>query len=215
MIHTKTRFVNRNQAGRMLASRLLKYQNKANTLILALPRGGVPVGFQMANLLRLPLDILIVRKLGVPGFEELAFGAIASGDVLMLNHEVVQSLNISEMTIQHIAAKERQELERRETIYRGDKPFPSLIDQTIILVDDGLATGASMRAAIRAVRQKKPAAIVVAVPVGSLSTCDELQEEADEVICALTPLHFESVGAWYEDFSQTTDEEVRALLKPS
>ncbi|MBX7158188.1 MAG: phosphoribosyltransferase [Verrucomicrobiae bacterium] len=209
------RFVNRSQAGQALALRLLKYQDKTNTLILGLPRGGVPVGFQMANLLHLPLDILIVRKLGVPGFEELAFGAIASGDVLMLNQEIVQSLNISEMTIQHIVAKERQELERRETLYRGDKPFPSLTDQTIILVDDGLATGASMRAAIRAVRQKKPSTIIVAVPVGALSTCNELQQEADEVICALTPLHFESVGSWYEDFSQTTDEEVRALLKTS
>lgn len=212
MINLETRFVNRQEAGKVLASRLLSYQNEPQTIILALPRGGVPVGFEIAQTLHLPLDILIVRKLGVPGFEELALGAMASGDIIFLNPEVVETLNISEEVVRQVIDKELQELKRREKLYRGEKSFPDLANQTVILVDDGLATGASMRVAIRAVRQKKPAAVVVAVPVGADSACAELRKEADEVICVLTPRHFQSVGGWYEDFSQTTDEEVRKLL---
>jgi predicted phosphoribosyltransferase len=212
MINLETRFVSRQEAGKVLASRLSSYQNEPETIILALPRGGVPVGFEIAKTLHLPLDILIVRKLGVPGFEELALGAMASGDIIFLNPEVVETLNISEEMVRQVIDKELQELKRREKLYRGEKPFPDLTNQTVILVDDGLATGASMRVAIRAVRQKKPAAVIVAVPVGAASTCAELRREADEVVCALTPRFFQSVGSWYEDFSQTTDEEVRKLL---
>ena len=205
-------FRDRADAGRHLAARLTAYANRPDVLVLALPRGGVPVAYEVAESLHAPLDVFLVRKLGVPGYEELAMGAIATGGVLVLNREVVQQLHIPYEVIDAIAARERQELERRERAYRGDRPAPSVRGRTVILVDDGLATGSTMRAAIAALRQQQPARIVVAVPVAAPSTCEEFQAEVDEVVCAVTPEPFTAVGFWYEDFSQTTDAEVRDLL---
>lgn len=206
-------FRDRAEAGRMLAKKLMKYAGRPDVLVLALPRGGVPVAYEVARALHAPLDIFLVRKLGLPGREELAMGAIASGGVLVLNNDVVRALNIPEHVMQSVAEEERLELQRRERLYRGDRPAVNVRGRTVILIDDGLATGSSMRAAMAALRQQGPARIVVAVPVGPPETCAEFQGEADEAVCALTPEPFYAVGLWYQNFSQTTDEEVRELLE--
>ena len=206
------RFRDRREAGRFLARELAAYANRPDVIVLALPRGGVPVGYEIAQALHAPLDVFLVRKLGVPGHEEYAMGAIASGGVSVLNEEVVQRLGISPYQIETVAAREQRELERRERAYRGERPPPEVSGRTVILVDDGLATGASMQAAVLALRRLQPARIVVAVPVAAPETCEQLREIADEVVCATTPEPFYAVGLWYEDFSQTSDEEVRALL---
>ncbi|HEY0378952.1 MAG TPA: phosphoribosyltransferase [Pyrinomonadaceae bacterium] len=202
----------RTEAGRYLAAQLGDYADRPEVLVLALPRGGVPVAYEVASALRAPLDIFLVRKLGVPGHEELAMGAIATGGVRVLNEDVVRYLKIPGEVIDAVAAGEQQELERREKLYRGSKPAPGVSGKTVILVDDGLATGSTMRAAVAALRQQAPARIVVGVPVSAPATCDEFRDEVDEIVCAVTPEPFRGVGQWYEDFSQTTDEEVRELL---
>jgi predicted phosphoribosyltransferase len=208
-------FRDRSEAGRQLAAKLRFYANRPDVIVLALPRGGVPVGYEVATALHAPLDIFIVRKLGVPGYEELAMGAVATGGVRVLNDEIVQGLHIPDYVIDAVAKWEQQELARRERVYRGDRPQPKVHDRIVILVDDGLATGATMLAAIKALRQQEPVRIVVAVPTASPETCGEMKSHADDVICAITPEPFYSVGLWYEDFSQTTDEEVRELLARS
>jgi len=181
-------------------------------LVLALPRGGVPVAFEVARALKAPLDVFLVRKLGVPGREELAMGAIATAGVRLINQEIVRHLRLPDRVIDQVASVERAELERREREYRGDRPPPEVAGRTVILIDDGLATGASMRAAVAALRRHHPARIVVAVPIASAATCEAFRELVDEVVCAQTPEPFHAVGIWYEDFSQTTDDEVRKLL---
>jgi putative phosphoribosyl transferase len=207
------RFRNREEAGQLLAAdRLMAYANRTDVLILALPRGGVPVAFEVAQALNAPLDIFVVRKLGVPGHEELAMGALAPGGVRVLNDDVVNQLHIPEKVIDAVAAQEQRELERREQLYRNDRRAFSVQGRTVILIDDGLATGSTMRAAVSAVRRQNPAAIVVAVPVAARETCEEFKSEVDEIICAYTPEPFYAVGLWYEDFSQTSDDEVRDLL---
>lgn len=206
-------FENRRDAGRKLAQMLLGYRSDSGVLVLALPRGGVPVAFEVANGISAPLDVLIVRKLGFPQQEELAMGAIASGGVIVMNELIVRQLGISATTVQAVAEREGLELARREQQYRGGRPAHSPSDKTVILVDDGLATGASMKAAVTAVRQMQPHKVVVAVPIGSKQTCDELRALADEVVCFAMPEPFQAVGIWYEDFNQTSDEEVRALLE--
>lgn len=206
------RFKNRSEAGRFLAEQLSAYANRPDTLVLALPRGGVPVAYEVAKALGAPLDVFQVRKLGLPGHEELAMGAIATGGVRVRNPEVVEYLRIPDEVIDEVTARERRELERRERLYREGRPALSPRGRVVILVDDGLATGSTMRAAILALRQQQPASIVVAVPVAAKQTCEELRAVADEVVCAVTPDPFYAVGLWYEDFAQTTDEEVRELL---
>jgi putative phosphoribosyl transferase len=205
-------FANRTEAGRLLVEKLVKYAGRDDVIVLGLPRGGVPVAFEVAHRLGAPLDVFIVRKLGVPGFEELAAGAIASGGVRVLNEDVMRSIPHADEAIDAVTIRETAELERREQIYREGRPAPQLRDRIVILVDDGLATGATMRAAIEALRQSGAAKIVVAVPVGPQDTCRELEEEADETICLSTPEFFQAVGQYYEDFSQTSDEDVRELL---
>jgi predicted phosphoribosyltransferase len=205
-------FRDRADAGRFLATKLMTYANRPDVLVLALPRGGVPVAYEVARTLRAPLDVFLVRKLGVPGHEELAMGALATGGLRVLNEDVVQALGIPEEVIASVVARERQELERRERLYRDDRPAPEVRGRVVILVDDGLATGSTMRAAVAALRQQRPARIVVAVPVGSPETCAELNAEADEAVCARTPEPFYAVGLWYDDFAQTTDDEVHDLL---
>lgn len=206
-------FQDRTEAGKVLAAKLENFARRANTIVLALPRGGVPVAFEIARRLGVPLDVLIVRKLGVPGQEELAFGAIASGGARVLNEEIIRALRLPENVVERIAEKERAELERRERLYRGTRPFPDLRGRTVIIADDGLATGATMKAAIRALKTKQPKEIIVAVPVASAGTCSELQYEADVwCVCAVTPEPFYGVGMWYGNFSQTTDAEVIELL---
>jgi predicted phosphoribosyltransferase len=206
------RFRNRREGGRLLAEKLTAYAVRPDVLVLALPRGGVPVAYDVARRLAAPLDVFLVRKLGAPGYEELAMGAVATGGVRVLNDEIVNGLGIPSYVIDAVAAQEQQELARRERLYRGGRPPPDVRDRTVILVDDGLATGATMRAAIMALRQLQPARIVVATPTAPPETCEELRSEVDEVICAITPEPFLAVGHWYEDFSQTTDDEVRDLL---
>ena len=207
-------FRDRVQAGQVLAGLLGAYANRPEVLVLALPRGGVPVGYEVAAALQAPLDVFIVRKLGVPGHEEYAMGALASGGVRVLSDNVLRLLDIDDATVEAVTRSEQEELERRERLYRGDRPAPELRDRTVILVDDGLATGATMLAAVKALRQRKPAPgrIVVAVPTAAAETCESLRREADEVVCATTPEPFRAVGLWYEDFSQTSDDEVRELL---
>jgi putative phosphoribosyl transferase len=208
-------FRDRTEAGRLLAGMLGEYANREDVLILGLPRGGVPVAFEVARALKAPLDIFIVRKLGLPTNKELAMGAVASGGVRVLNDEVVRSFGVAESVIEAVAEKEQIELKRRESLYRGDNPMPEAVDKTILLVDDGIATGSTMRAAVAALRQKHPAQIVVAVPVAPPSTCEDLQAEADEVICVATPQPFYAVGQWYKIFDQTTDRQVRELYERS
>jgi predicted phosphoribosyltransferase len=208
-------FRDRSDAGQQLAQKLTAYAHRPEVLVLALPRGGVPVGFEIAQALEAPLDVFVVRKLGVPGHEELAMGAIASGGVRVINDEVVRSLRIPNAKIDEAAAREQRELERRERAYRGDRPPPTVQGRTVILVDDGLATGSTMRAAVQALRQQAPRRIVVAVPVAAPDTCEEFRAKVDDVVCAATPEPFLAVGTWYDDFSQTSDEEVHELLERS
>lgn len=203
----------RREAGTFLASKLTKFENRPDVIVLALPRGGVPVAYEVAKTLNAPLDIFLVRKLGVPGQEELAMGAIATGGVRVLNHEVVDYLGIPDTVIDAITDDELRELRRRERAYRGDRTEPNVKGKTVILVDDGLATGSTIRAAAHAVRQQGPEKIVVAVPVSAPQTCNEYQIGVDEIVCAVTPEPFLGVGRWYDDFSQTTDEEVHDLLE--
>jgi predicted phosphoribosyltransferase len=205
------RFRDREQAGQLLAGKLEHYAGQAGIVVLGLPRGGVPVASQVARRLGAPLDVFLVRKLGVPGHEELAMGAIASGDICILNEHVIAGANVSPEEIKDAILREERELKRRESAYRVDSPM-ELRDRIIILIDDGLATGASMRAAVAACRQRHPARVIVAVPVAAWETCEELRSQVDELVCLQTPANFEGVGQWYEDFSQTTDDEVRALL---
>jgi putative phosphoribosyl transferase len=205
-------FRDRYEAGRALAHKLDKYRGREDVLVLALPRGGVPVAFEVARYLNAPLDIYLVRKLGVPGHEELALGAIASGGVRVLNHDVVYMTGIDEQGIDAIAEREQKEIERRERAYRDGAPATEIKGKTIILIDDGLATGATMLAAARAILKQAPARLVVAVPVSSSEACDYFRREVGETVCAETPQQFRAVGEWYEDFSQTTDVEVRNLL---
>lgn len=206
-------FHDRTHAGRLLSNALRPYANRSDVLVLALPRGGVPVAFEVARELNLPLDVFLVRKLGVPGQEELAMGAIASGGVRVVNADVVRALGISEDVIDSVAAEEQEELARRERAYRDDRPPPEVQGRTVLLVDDGLATGSTMRAAIAALRKLRPERIIVAVPVGASQTCSDMAEEADDVVCLRTPEPFYAVGAWYQDFSQTSDEDVSVLLR--
>src|SRR5512138_1686132 len=208
-------FTDRRDAGRVVASRLASYAGRDDVIVLALPRGGVPVAYEVASALRVPMDVFLVRKLGTPGHRELAMGAIASGGVRVLNQDVVQWYGISEPAIERIVGEEQEELARRERAYRGDRPAPDLASRIVILIDDGLATGSTMRAAAQAVRAHNPARVVIAVPVGAAQTCGELGAVADEVICARTPEPFSAVGQWYLNFEQTDDDEVRELLQKS
>jgi predicted phosphoribosyltransferase len=205
-------FTDRRHAGRALAQQLSEYAHRPDVVVLGLPRGGVPVAWEVARALDAPLDVFVVRKLGVPGQSELAMGAIASGGVTILSHDLIARVRIPSSEIDAAIARERQELSRRERRYRGGRPALSLSGKTVLLVDDGLATGATMRAAIAAVRKLGPASIVVAVPTAARQACDEARAAADECVCVSTPPHFMAVGEWYADFSQTTDEEVEELL---
>jgi putative phosphoribosyl transferase len=207
------RFASRREAGLELATKLRQYADRSDVVVLGLPRGGVPVAFEVAEALDAPLDIFLVRKLGTPGHRELAMGAIASGGVRVINQDVVGAYGIPEAAIEAVAREEQRELERREREYRQDAPPLNLARRIVILVDDGLATGSTMRAAVQAVRQHKPARVIVAVPVAARSTCDEFADVTDETVCARTPEPFLAVGQWYENFSQTSDDEVKALLR--
>ena len=206
------RFRDRAAAGQQLAQALDEYTGRHDVVILALPRGGVPVGYEIARRLRVPLDVLLVRKLGVPWHPELAMGAVASGGVQVLNDEVVRAYSIPAHAINTVVAREREELDRRAREYRGGRPLPALEGRTVILVDDGLATGSTMRAAVAAVRLQNAASVIVAVPVAAIQTCEDLGREVDRIVCLRTPEMFSAVGAWYDDFAQTSDEDVRALL---
>ncbi len=206
-------FRDRTDAGRQLAAKLRGYAGRPDVLVLALPRGGVPVAYEVARALHAPLDVFLVRKLGLPGHEELAMGAIASGGVRVLNEDVVQTLRIPEEVIAEVVADELRELQRRERMYRDDRPPPNVRGRTVILIDDGLATGSTMRAAVAALRRQGPARVVVAVPVAAPSTCEEMAGEVDDLVCARTPEPFRAVGLWYDDFSQTSDDEVYYLLE--
>jgi putative phosphoribosyl transferase len=205
-------FAHRAEAGELLAARFSALADRDDVIVLGLPRGGVPVAYEIARALGVALDVFVVRKLGVPGHEELAMGAIASGGVQLVNHDVVDALGIPANVIDRVAERERLELERREQLYRGSRPLTPLANKTVVLADDGLATGSTMRAAVIAVRQQQPAKIIVAVPVGAPSTCSELSNDADEVVCLRSPEPFVAVGLWYRDFTPTSDAEVRALL---
>jgi putative phosphoribosyl transferase len=205
-------FQDRKEAGRLLAEKLGAYADRSDVIVLALPRGGVTVGFEVAQALHAPLDVVIVRKLGVPGQEELAMGAIATGGLRVLNDPVVQELRISDTEIEAVAAKERLELERRERIYRGGRPAPEIAGRSAILVDDGIATGTTMRVAIAALKKQQPSRIVVAIPVAPRSTCKHLRSQVDELICLLSPQDFMAIGVWYANFAQVADEEVCELL---
>ena len=206
-------FLERADAGRFLAEQLDRFANRRDVIVLALPRGGVPVGYEVARALHAPLEVFVVRKLGVPGQKELAMGAIASGGIRVLNAEVIAALgHDAKEAVEQTTTREMEELRQREERYRGERPFPELGGKTVLLVDDGLATGATMRAAARAIRQRRPAQLIIAVPVAAESSCRQLRDEADEVVCALTPEPFFGVGQFYDDFRQTTDEEVGALL---
>ena len=207
-------FKNRSDAGQFLGDKLIGYADRRDVIVLGLPRGGVPVAYEVARKLHAPLDIFVVRKLGVPGHEELAMGAIASGGVRVLNRDVLAHLHIPDDIIELVIQNEQRELARREREYRNGRAAIDLHHRTVIIVDDGLATGSSMRAAVEALRQQQPEAIVVAVPVGARETCESFAQEVDVIaVCAITPEPFDAVGLWYADFSQTTDEEVRQLLE--
>jgi predicted phosphoribosyltransferase len=205
-------FRDRTEAGQVLARGLQQYKNQPDVLILGLPRGGVPVAYEVARELNAPLDVFVVRKLGVPGHEELGMGAIATGGVRILHEGIVREVGISPETIEAVSAREQAELERRERLYRGDRPAPTIKGRTVVIVDDGLATGSTMKAAIKAVRQQDPRQVIVAVPTAPSETCEQLKESADHVVCALTPEPFFAVGGSYADFTQITDEEVRDLI---
>lgn len=209
------KYLDRNHAGVVLSELLKKYNRRKDTIVLALPRGGVPVAYEIAMKLCLELDVFIVRKLGVPGHEELAMGALASGGTVVFNDEIINYLTIQQSSINGVIQSEQKELTRREHLYRGNKPFPHLAGKTIILVDDGIATGSTMKAAIMALQQKQPKEIVVAVPVAARSTCDEMAGLVKTLICPLQPVDFHAVGLWYDNFSQTSDEEVIELLEQS
>jgi predicted phosphoribosyltransferase len=215
MSYWTRQFRDRHEAGKRLAARLVRYRNRPDVLVMAIPRGGVPVAYEVAKALAVPLDVIVVRKLGLPGQPELGMGAIASGGVRVLNQDVVRALRIPERTIDSVAALEAAELERRERVYRGERPAEDPTGQTVILVDDGLATGSSMQAAIAAQRARGAASIVVAVPVGPQSTCLEIARLADRLVCLNQPAFFAAVGEWYADFNPTTDDEVRQLLESS
>lgn len=206
---------NRTEAGRLLAARLEAYANRSDVIVLGLPRGGVPVAFEIAKVLHAPLDICLVRKLGVPERKELAMGAIASGHVMVINHDVVDWLQISPETINQVVVDEQQELERREQVYREGRPVPDVRHKTVILVDDGIATGSTLMAGIETLNQQQPKRMVVAVPVAPLVVYEQLKTAVDEVVCLITPESFRSISLWYEDFSQTSDEDVRFLLAQS
>lgn len=206
------RFRDRIEAGRLLATRLMEYANCPDVLVLALPRGGVPVGYEIAQALNVSLDVCLVRKLGAPGQEELAMGAIASSGVMVVNNDVLQNLRISSQMLQDVVAQEKRELERRAQAYRGDRPLPQVRDRVVILVDDGIATSATLRAAIALLQRQHPQKIVVAAPVAPMSVCQSLRRLVQEVICLSMPDPLSSIGMWYQDFSQTTDEEVCRLL---
>jgi len=208
----KAAFRDRREAGRRLAEKLARYASGPDIVVLALPRGGVPVGFEVADALRAPLDVFLVRKLGLPGHEELAVGAVASGGAPLVNAQDLARFQVSDEQIQRVIDREKRELARRERAYRGDAPARDVRGKTVVLVDDGLATGSSMQAAVIALRQHEPARLVVAVPVAPPEVCDAFRRLADEVVCAYTPTPFTAVSEWYEDFAQTTDDEVRRLL---
>jgi len=212
---TDTVFRDRKHAGRILAQRLGGYADRPDVTVLALPRGGVPVGYEVAEALHAPFDVFIVRKLGVPGHEEYAMGAIASGGIRVMNQNVLRLMDIDDAAVEEVTRTEQRELERRERLYREGLPPLEVRGRTIILVDDGLATGSTMLAAIKALNEKQPERIVVAVPTAAADTCDRVRSKADDVVCVSTPEPFRAVGLWYEDFSQTTDEEVRELLARS
>jgi putative phosphoribosyl transferase len=211
-MNEQRRFHDRHEAGQLLARQLTAYKGRDDVIVLALPRGGVPVGYEVARELSAPLDVFVVRKLGVPWQPELAMGAIAGDGIEVLNGDVVTAYNIPPNVIRTVAEREGEELRRRLLQYRGDRPFPNPNGKAVILVDDGLATGSTMKAAVKAIRQQNPRTIVVAVPVAAVATCRELRREVDDIICLHTPTDFSAVGLWYEDFSQTTDDEVRHLL---
>jgi predicted phosphoribosyltransferase len=206
-------FKDRRDAGRKLAKKLTAYANRSDVIVLALPRGGVPVAYEVALALNAPLEIFIVRKLGLPGHEELAMGAIATGGARVINQDIVRNFNVPQGLIEAVVRRELKELERRERLYRGDRAVREIHDRTVILIDDGLATGASMHAAIIGLRARDPARIVIAVPTAALETCEAFKDMVDEIICATTPEPFYGVSRWYEDFSQTSDEEVPTLLE--
>jgi len=206
------RFLNRREAGKELARKLTKYENRSDVIVLALPRGGVPVAYEVALALNAPLDVFLVRKLGLPGREELAIGAIASGGIQILNQDIVRALGIDPSTIRSVLEQELQELTRREESYRGNRPAPEVKNRTVMLVDDGLATGASMLAAVTGLRDQSPARIVVAAPAAAPQAIELLESKVDEIVSVISPDPFEGVGKWYDDFSQTTDEEVMSLI---
>jgi putative phosphoribosyl transferase len=212
MYHEKP-FHNRTDAGRQLAARLAAYRLPSDTLILGLPRGGVVVAFEVADALDLPLDVFVVRKLGVPQQPELALGAVATGGTILVNEDLVRRVGVSQAEIERVAATERRELERRERAYRDDVPAPDLEDRTVVVVDDGLATGATMQAAVSAIRKQHPRHLMVAVPVAAQESCGELKSLVDDIVCMITPPSFYAVGQWYEIFDQTSDDEVRSLLQ--
>ncbi|HJQ11340.1 MAG TPA: phosphoribosyltransferase [Gemmatimonadaceae bacterium] len=205
-------FLDRRDAGRRLAEELSNYVNQSDLLVLGLPRGGVPVAYEVAHALHAPLDVFIVRKLGFPGHPELAMGAIASGGVRILDRQLIEMYDIPSDAIENVTESEQRELERREKLYRDDRPSPDVRDRTAILIDDGLATGSTMRAAVQALRQESARKVVVAVPIAPPDTCEAMRQEVDDIICAITPDPFLAVGVWYADFSETSDEEVRELL---
>lgn len=206
-------FRDRTEAGQILAEKLSHYRNRDDVVILGLPRGGVPVAFEVAKSLAAPLDVFLVRKLGLPGHEELAMGAIASGGIVVLNSDVVEGCQVPVEVLEEVAGQERRVLQRRERDYRDDRPPLELAGRIVIVIDDGLATGATMRAATEAIRQRRPKRLVVAVPVGAASTCDAFRAQVDEIVCAITPRDFRAVGMWYDNFLPTTDADVKTLLK--
>lgn len=217
LYHGKTmeKLIDRQQAGTVLASLLKAFNNQPHTIVLALPRGGVPIGYEIAKALSLPLDVFLVRKLGVPNYKELAFGAISSGGIVIFNEPLLNQLQLNHTDINTVLQTEQKELRRRDSLYRGSMPFPILQGKTVILVDDGIATGASMRAAVQGLRKHKPASITIAIPVAAASTCKELSKEVDTIVCPLQPIHFQAVGLWYDDFAQVSDNEVVQLLEKS
>jgi putative phosphoribosyl transferase len=208
----KPRFHDRTEAGKLLATHLADYANRSDVWVLGLPRGGVPIAYEIAHALNLPLDICLVRKLGVPEQPELAMGAIAPDNVMILNHEIIKALGVSRSALEQVLEEETRELARREHLYRGDRPEPDVTGKTVILVDDGIATSSTLRAAIATLRQKNPQAIVVAVPVAAGAACESLRKTVDQLVCLTTPEPLQSIGMWYVDFSQTSDEEVQQLL---